>query len=170
METIVISSAIGTPPFTINICDVTNTYCCTVMTGVTSFPVVVNVPTQFTGTTQVLVQTIDSCGYINFQVTPLVTPTPTPTLTPSPTVVYTDCDCYTFYNTTASELSCEITDCEGNFIWSFIQPGILLYFCGKNPDADTGVTIYHGSPCVDNSCIGSTPLPTQTPTPTPTIP
>jgi hypothetical protein len=136
------------------------------MTGVTSFPVTVEIPSQFTGATQVLVQIIDSCGYINYQVTPLVTPTPTPTLTPTPTVVYTDCDCYTFYNTTTSELSCEITDCFGNFIWSFIQPGVLLYFCGKNPTGDTGVDIIHGSPCIDYSCSASIPIPTPTMTPT----
>ncbi len=165
METIVITSAIGTPPFVINICDITSTYCCTVMTGVTSFPVTVTVPPQFIGATQVLVQVIDSCGYINYQVTPLVTPTPTPTLTPTPTVVYTDCDCYTFYNTTENELTCGLTDCLGNFIWSYSQPGVLLYFCGKNPTGDTGIDIVHGNPCIDNSCPTSL-LPTPTPTPT----
>ena len=50
MASIEITSLIGVSPFTVTLCDITNTYCYLVATNVTTVPLTVNIPIQLTGT------------------------------------------------------------------------------------------------------------------------
>jgi hypothetical protein len=68
MFTIEVSSFTGTTPLSIIICDMTITYCYVVATNVTSFPIIVNVPSQFTGITQFIIKIVDARGCEKFEV------------------------------------------------------------------------------------------------------
>ena len=46
MQVIQISSLTGHSPYDITICDITNTYCYSGLTGVTSVPVTIDLPTE----------------------------------------------------------------------------------------------------------------------------
>jgi len=69
MQIIEISGVTGHSPYDIIICDITNTYCYTVETGVVSIPptLYINPPTQLNGVNSLLIKIIDSSGCETFQ-------------------------------------------------------------------------------------------------------
>ena len=171
MQIIEINSITGHSPYDITICDITKTYCVVVATGIVSVPTIVDVPTELSGTQELIVVITDSSGCETFHPYYCFTPTPTPTHTPTPTQTMTvDCNCLTFINTTATNLTFYYTNCNNQNYPYPIQPGTILYVCGKSPSADVGVVYYVGDPCYNNSCPlpSQTPTNTHTPTPTPT--
>jgi hypothetical protein len=99
MQVIQITRLTGHSPYNITICDVTYTYCYTGATGVTTVPLIVNIPTELLGATELLVVVTDSIGCQDIQyhfcgepsptITPTNTLTPTPTPTPTPTTTQT---------------------------------------------------------------------------------
>jgi len=173
MQTIQISSATGTPPFDFSICDYTNTYCYSVATGVSVFPITVDIPVLLEGASSILIVITDSNACTEFipYSCPSQTPTQTPTPTPTPSSVITDCSCITFDNVTGSSTHKYFyTDCDGVSQVGDIDAGLILYFCGKNPSSDDSeVIISINSLCVDGNCPDPTPTPTPTNTVTPTI-
>jgi len=169
MQTIQISSATGTPPFNFSICDYTNTYCYSVATGISVFPITVDIPALLEGASTILIVITDSNSCTEFipYSCPSQTPTQTPTPTPTPSSVITDCSCITFDNVTGSSTHQYFyTDCDGVSQVGDIDVNLILYFCGKDPSSDSPeVIISINSLCIDGNC----PSPTQTPTPTNTV-
>ena len=101
MQVIEISGVTGHSPYNIVICDITNSYCYTVESGVVSIPptLYVNIPTQLNGVNNILIKIIDSSGCETFQYAacpPTQTPTPTNTLTPTITPTNANCICLIF--------------------------------------------------------------------------
>ena len=165
MQIIEITSLTGHSPYNITICDITKTYCNVVATDVVSVPTTVVIPTELLGTQELIVVITDSSGCETFHPYYCFTPTPTATNTPTPTpTMPVNCNCLTFINTTESNLTFSYTNCNNQNFPYPIQPGTILYVCGKSPSVDDGVVYLVGGPCFDNSC----PLPSQTPTNTPT--
>jgi len=174
MQIIEISGITGHSPYNILICDITNTYCYTVETGVVSVPpyLYINVPTQLSGSNSVLIKIIDSSGCETFQyascpVTP--TPTPTPTITPTITPTNANCVCLIFNNPTLTIKNYSYINCDGQTVNYTLNSETEIYVCGKNPIYDTGIILTIRQYCSTSSCVPPTPTPTQTPTITPTI-
>ena len=173
MQVIQITSLTGHSPYDITICDITNTYCYLGVSGATSAPLTINIPTELINVEEVLVVITDSIGCSEIQYhycnEPKPSQTPTPTPTPSPT--NTLCNCISFENTSGDTLNYGYINCDGESFYGEIYSATTLFVCGYNPYADSGVTINISSNiCVDNVCPGPTPTPTTTPTPTPTLP
>jgi hypothetical protein len=172
MYTVDIISFTGTTPYSVTICDLSLSYCYLVATGVTTTPFTVTVPQQLTGSPQIIVKLTDanSCDY--FQLYQCITPTPTPTLTPTPTPsMVVNCNCITFDNSLGViDYKISLTQCDGTKLFTVISPGVILYYCGRLPNANSQVGITIGPPCVNNSCAAPTPTATPTPTNTPNLP
>ena len=66
MQIIEITSLTGNSPYDITICDITKTYCYVVVTGVTSAPIMVDIPTELLGTQELIVVVTDSTGCETF--------------------------------------------------------------------------------------------------------
>lgn len=166
MYTIEITSFTGTTPFSVTICDLTLTYCYVVATGLTTTPVIVNVPAPLTGSPQLVVKLTDVNSCEQFQLYSCITPTPTPTFSPTPTPsMVVNCNCITFDNLSGVvPYNISLTQCDGTVLYTTIPAATTLYYCGKLPSADPQVLITIGVPCVSNTC----PTPSPTPTPTPT--
>ena len=161
-----LTSITGVPPYSIQICDLTRTYCYVVSTGTPTLPFYLNTPTQLSGAKELLVLITDSTGCEFFEVISCITPTPTPTLTPTPTTsMIIDCNCITFNNFTSEDGEIYYTRCDGDEINDIIYSSTTIYVCGKDATASSGITINVGLPCVNNTC----PNPSPTPTPTPCI-
>ena len=77
MQSIEISDLVGHSPFSITVCDITYSYCYFVISGVTSSPITVDVPTELLGTQELLVVVTDSVGCEMINYTNCLTPTPT---------------------------------------------------------------------------------------------
>jgi hypothetical protein len=170
MQVIEVLSLSGHSPFNISICDITRTYCYVVATGVVSAPITVEIPTELSGTQELLVVINDNAGCETFSYYNCFTPTPTPTPTITPTITPTSisCNCITFNNTGTTTGNYSYIDCDNQNISFTINSGTTLFVCGKSPSS-TGSVIYSmGLPCVSNTCVLPTPTPTQTMTPTPT--
>ena len=172
MQIIEITTLTGHSPYDITICDITKSYCYVVASGVTSAPITVEIPTELSGTQELIVVITDSSGCETFSNYNCFTPTPTPTFTPTPTITPTNisCNCITFTNTGTTLGAFSYIDCDNQEINFKINSGTTLYVCGKSPSIIVGDVIYSmGLPCVNNTCIPPTPTPTLTPTPTPVI-
>ena len=173
MQTIQISSATGTPPFDFSICDYTNTYCYSVATGVSVFPITVNIPAPLEGASSILIVITDSNACTEFvpYSCPSQTPTQTPTPTPTPSSVVTNCSCISFDNVTGSTTHKYFyTDCDGVSQAGDIDAKAILYFCGKDPSSDSSeVIISITSLCIGGKCPDPTPTPTPTISVTPTV-
>ena len=153
MQIIEISGITGHSPYDIIICDITNTYCYTVETGVVSVPpyLYLNVPLELRGANSILIKIIDSSGCETFQYTSCpITPTPTitPTMTPTPTPTINSCHNITFNNSSFSFLMYNYFNCNNVEITGTLNPSTEIYVCGKNPSADIGITITIGSYCL----------------------
>ena len=173
MQVIQITSLTGHSPYDITICDITNTYCYLGISGATSAPLTINIPTELINSEEVLVVITDSIGCSELQYhycdEPKPSQTPTPTPTPSPTKPL--CNCMSFENTSGVTLTYNYINCDGEPFYGVIYSATTLFVCGSNPYADSGIIIDISSNiCVDNVCPGPTPTPTTTPTPTPTLP
>jgi hypothetical protein len=172
MQVIEITSLTGHSPYDITICDITKSYCYVVASGVTSAPITVEIPTELSGTQELIVVITDSSGCETFSNYNCFTPTPTPTFTPTPTITPTNisCNCITFTNTGTTIGEFSYIDCDNLEINFEINFGTTLYVCGKSPSIIVGDVIYSmGLPCVNNTCIPPTPTPTLTPSSTPVI-
>ena len=97
MNTIEITGATGTPPYSVYVCDTTLTYCY-VVTGSTTIPptFIFDVPPPLDVVSSLIVKVIDANGCETFELyscpptpTPTPTNTPTPTITPSQTITST---------------------------------------------------------------------------------
>jgi hypothetical protein len=165
MISITLTGITGTPPYVISICDITKTNCYNVFVGTPVLPLFLEVPPQLNGANQVLLVVTDSQNCEYFEIIYCVPPSPTPTSTPTPTPTPTpsNCLCLTFINNTLSDLTIGYTRCDGLVTSETIYSNTILYYCGSNPNAEPGVIINIGDPCINNSC------PTPTPTPTPLI-
>lgn len=165
MQVIQINSLSGHSPYDITICDITKTYCYSGVTGATTVPLTINIPTELLGTNELLIVVKDSVGCETFHPYYCITPTPTPTPTITPTITPTNisCNCITFTNTGLTTGDYSYIDCNGDNISFTINSGTTLYVCGKSPIASSGVTYSMGLPCSNNTCVFPTPTPTSTP-------
>jgi hypothetical protein len=174
MQVIQITSLTGHSPYDITICDITNTFCYSGVTGATTAPLTIDLPTELLGTNEVLVVVTDSigCQEIQYHVcTTVPTPTPTPSFTPTPTPTNAICNCVSIENPSGITLNFGYTLCDGSSFYGEIYSATTLFVCGSLPYGDTGLIINISSNiCVNNECPGPTPTPTTTPTPTPTLP
>lgn len=173
MQVIQITSLTGHSPYDITICDITNTYCYSGVTGATSVPLTIDIPIELSGTTELLVVVTDSIGcqeiqyHICGEPIPSQTPTPTPTITPTNLT----CNCISIENPSGVTLNFGYTQCDGLPFYGAIYSATTLYVCGKDPYGDVGLNINISTEiCTGNVCLGPTPTPTTTPTPTPTLP
>jgi len=153
MQIIEISGVSGHSPYDIIICDITNTYCYTVETGVVSVPpyLYINIPSQLNGVNSLLIKIIDSSGCETFQYVacpPTPTPTMTPTMTPTPTPTPNSCHNITFNNPTLSFLMYNFINCNGIMVNSTLNPSTEIYVCGKTPSSDEGIVITIGTYCI----------------------
>ena len=162
-----ISNPSGTPPFSVYVCDITNTYCYSATTfngGTITF----NAPQPLDDTTPILIKIIDGLGCESFQYyqcVPTATPTPTPTLTPTATGPCICC-CIAVSCENGDGGSFTFTDCFGNVIGNVEVPGnSIVYYCGSNVINLVNVTLDYGLPCVDGGCVLPI-IPTNTPTET----
>lgn len=172
MQVIQITSLTGHSPYDITICDVTNTYCYSGVTGATTAPLTIDLPFELLGSEEVLVVVTDSigCQEIQYHVCTTV-PTPTPTQTPTITPTNSICNCISIENTSGITLNFGFTQCDGESFYGEIYSSTTLYVCGTLPYGDSGVVITVSSEiCSGNICPDPTPTPTTTPTPTPTLP
>ena len=158
----------GTPPYQVSVCDITNTYCYYAITfggGTITF----DSPAPLEYTTPILIKIVDSLNCETFEFYQCV-PTPTPTLTPTLTPTATGpcgCCCIEVISNNSVSGSFTYTDCFGNvFNNVFVPPYSTVYYCGSNVTNLENVILNYGSPCVEGSCIPTTPTPTPTPTPT----
>ena len=174
MQVIQITSLTGHSPYDITICDITNTYCYSGVTGATTVPLTIDLPTELLGTNEVLVVVTDSigCEEIQYhQCTTQPTPTPTPTITPTITPTNPICNCISIENPSGITLNFGYTQCDGTLFYGPIYSSTTLFVCGSLPYGDSGLTItFTSNVCVNDECPGPTPTPTTTPTPTPTLP
>ena len=174
MQVIQIYSLTGHSPYDITICDITNTYCYSGVTGATTAPLTINLPSELLGAEEVIVVVTDSigCQEIQYHVctTPL-TPTPTSNPTPTPTPTNASCNCISIENPSGVTLNFGYTLCDGSFFYGDIYSATTLYVCGRLPYGDSGLIINISSNvCINDECPGPTATPTPTPSPTPTLP
>jgi hypothetical protein len=117
MQVIQINSLTGHSPYDITICDITNTYCYSGATGVTTAPLTIDIPTELLGTTELLVVVTDSIGCEEIQYhfcnELIPSPTPTPTLTPTPTPTNIVCNCISIENPSGVTLNFGYIQCSG---------------------------------------------------------
>jgi len=109
MKVIRITSLSGSSPYNITICDTTNTNCYFGVSGATTVPLIIDLPSELLGATEVLVKITDSLGCEKFQYhfcgepipspSPTTTPTNTQTPTNTPTPTYTPTNTQTPTNT-----------------------------------------------------------------------
>jgi len=160
MESVVIYSAEGTPPFQISLCDMTNTFCYIVGIDVTTFPVTLTVPPPLQNVNQMLVSIQDAYYCNTFQTLSFLTPTPTPTPTPTATPIISDCRCIVFDNSMNTlDYDFSLNLCNGSLLEGVIYSGTTLYYCGNSPSVEPEVGVTIGLPCSSATC----------PTPTPTL-
>lgn len=154
MITIEITGSTGVSPYSIYVCDITNTYCYLV-TGSTSIPpsYIFDVPPPLDEVSSLLVKIVDSNGCEDFvsYVCPTITPSPpVPTPTPSPIIT---CSCIEIVNSGSTSGSFDYIDCDGNpQIGIVVSGGIIYYVCGSSPTNLVNVTSTIGSICIEGSC------------------
>tara|TARA_R110000868_G_scaffold407151_2_gene688306 strand:+ start:2044 stop:4548 length:2505 start_codon:yes stop_codon:yes gene_type:complete len=174
MQVIQITSLTGHSPYDITICDITNTYCYSGATGVTTVPLTIDIPTELLGTTELLVVVTDSigCEEIQYHNCSVLLPSQTPTTTPTPTPTNLNCNCISIENPSGVTLNFGYIQCSGLPFYGPIYSSTTLFVCGRLPYGDTGLIITTSSNiCTNDECPGpTTTTPTTTPTPTPTLP
>ena len=173
MQVIQIYSLTGHSPYDITICDITNTYCYSGVTGATSTPLTIDLPTELLGADEVVVVVTDSigCQEIQYHNCNILLPSQTPTPTPTPTPTNAICNCVSIENPSGITLNFGYTQCDGTLFYGPIYSSTTLFVCGSLPYGDSGLIINISSNvCINDECPGPTPTPTSTPTPTPTLP
>ena len=168
-----VSNPIGTPPFNVYVCDVTNTYCY-YATTFNSGTITFDAPVPLDNTSPILIKVIDNTGCEIFELYQCpVTLTPTPTLTVTPTTTTINpCNCIDIVNYTSSVIGYfDYIDCNGIQQTNIpVNPNLTYYVCGSNPTNIFGLIVNVGIACVGGNCV---PIPSVTPTssltPTPTL-
>jgi hypothetical protein len=89
MSQITINTISGASPFTIYVCDTFELNCILSLSGVTTTPIDVPLPSAFTYSPAVLIKIVDVSGCTDTQVYSCISPTPTPSVTVTPTVTST---------------------------------------------------------------------------------
>ena len=89
MSQITINTISGASPFTIYVCDTFELNCILSLSGVTTTPIDVPLPSAFTYSPAVLIKIVDASGCTDTQVYSCISPTPTPSVTVTPTVTST---------------------------------------------------------------------------------
>ena len=161
MQIIDITSLSGTSPYDIYVCDVTLTYCFLVLTGVSTVPQSVELPTFLSGTRNIVIKIVDSVGCEFFTTvscllpTPSVTVTPsyTPTPTPTPTRPSDSCRCITFVNASEGAIGYSYLNCNGITVVDEVPGFTTLPVCGSQPVSfDIKMTFTIGGNCTNNIC------------------
>ena len=86
MSQITINTLNGTPPYNIYVCDINQITCVLSLSGVTTAPVSVPIPSIFNNSPLIIIKIIDGASCEITNTFSCVTPSPTPTLTQTPTV------------------------------------------------------------------------------------
>ncbi len=161
MQVIQINNATGTAPYDVYVCDTTITYCYSAATGVSVFPLYIDLPTELNGAPSVIVKLVDINGCELFHYIPCNPPTPsitlTPSYTPTPTPTQTsnqNCFCIQFDNSGSGEdFDFSYISCNNILISDTILDGQILERCGNTPTAENiKVTITILGNCVNGVC------------------
>lgn len=162
MQIIDITSLSGTSPYDIYVCDITLTYCFLVLTGVSTVPQSVELPSFLYGARNIVIKIVDSIGCEFFTTvscllpTPSITVTPsyTPTPTPSPTRPLYPCQCIKFDNTGSGfNIGFSYLNCQGITVVGEVTSGLTQSVCGSQPVSfDIKMTYTFSGECVNNLC------------------
>jgi hypothetical protein len=157
-QSIDILTSTGVPPYDVYVCDISNTFCFLVTTGVT-LPYQFFAPPPLDNVSQLIVKLIDSTGCVFFE--PFQCPTPTPT--PSPT-----CFANQYQILVGGACTFNLFDCSGNVTGTYTTTSGGTYnVCSSLPPVSVGYCPY-GPVIFLGPCPTLTPTPTVTPTLTPT--
>jgi hypothetical protein len=162
MQIIDITSLSGTAPYDVYICDSTLTYCFLVLSGISTVPQSVELPSFLSGAKNIILKIIDSVGCEFFSLIPCSPPTPsltvtpsyTPTPTPTPTNPIYPCQCITFDNTGSGEnIGYSYLNCVGISVIGEVISGLTFSVCGSQPVSfDIKMSVTTSGECVNNSC------------------
>ena len=161
MQVIYLNNVTGTGPYDVYVCDETITYCFFVESGVSTFPLTINLPPFLQGVRTVIVKVIDSNGCELFYNIPCLLPTPsvtiTPSFTPTPTPTPTSnqqCFCIEFNNVGSGDnIGYEYKNCNGVLIIDVVPDGEIIQVCGSEPvsyNVKMSYTILGN--CISGSC------------------
>jgi hypothetical protein len=161
MQVIEINNVTGVAPYDVYVCDTTITYCYSAATGVSVFPLYIDLPIGLTGAPSVIVKLIDANGCELFYNIGCLLPTPSVTITPSYTPTPTptpeanqNCFCIQFDNTASgSDIDITYIRCDGILIARSVTAGNILERCGNTPTTDDPIlTITILGNCVNGVC------------------
>lgn len=148
-----ITTSTGVAPYDVYVCDITNTFCYVVATGVT-LPYQFYVPAPLDNVSQLIVKLVDSLGCEFFESYQCPTPTPTP----SPT-----CFANQYQIWVGGPCTFNLLDCSSGITGTYTTTSGGTYnVCSSLPPVSVGS-------CPYGPVIFLGPCPTLTPTPTPTI-
>ena len=154
-----ITTSTGVAPYDVYVCDITNTFCYVVATGVT-IPYQFYVPAPLDNVSQLIVKLVDSLGCEFFE--PYQCPTPTPT--PSPT-----CFANQYQIWVGGPCTFNLLDCSSGITGTYTTTSGGTYnVCSSLPPVSVGYCPY-GPVIFLGPCPTLTPTPTITPTVTPTV-
>jgi hypothetical protein len=157
-QSIDILTSTGVAPYDVYVCDVSNTFCFLVDTGVT-LPYQFFAPPPLNNVSQLIVKLIDSLGCEFFE--PFQCPTPTPT--PSPT-----CFANQYQIWVGGPCTFNLFDCSSGITGTYTTTSGGTYnVCSSLPPVSVGFCPY-GPVVFLGPCPTLTPTPTVTPTLTPT--
>ena len=157
-QSIDILTSTGVPPYDVYVCDISNTFCFLVTTGVT-LPYQFFAPPPLDNVSQLIVKLIDSLGCEFFE--PFQCPTPTPT--PSPT-----CFANQYQIWVGGPCTFNLLDCSSGITGTYTTTSGGTYnVCSSLPPVSVGYCPY-GPVIFLGPCPTLTPTPTVTPTLTPT--
>jgi len=157
-QSIDILTSTGVPPYDVYVCDISNTFCFLVTTGVT-LPYQFFAPPPLDNVSQLIVKLIDSLGCEFFE--PFQCPTPTPT--PSPT-----CFANQYQIWVGGPCTFNLFDCSSGITGTYTTTSGGTYnVCSSLPPVSVGYCPY-GPVIFLGPCPTLTPTPTVTPTLTPT--
>lgn len=158
-QSIDILTSTGVPPYDVYVCDISNTFCFLVTTGVT-LPYQFFAPPPLDNVSQLIVKLIDSLGCEFFE--PFQCPTPTPT--PSPT-----CFANQYQIWVGGPCTFNLFDCSSGITGTYTTTSGGTYnVCSSLPPVSVGYCPY-GPVIFLGPCPTLTPTPTTTPTVTPTV-
>jgi hypothetical protein len=158
-QSIDILTSTGVPPYDVYVCDISNTFCFLVTTGVT-LPYQFFAPPPLDNVSQLIVKLIDSLGCEFFE--PFQCPTPTPT--PSPT-----CFANQYQILVGGACTFNLFDCSGNVTGTYATTSGGTYnVCSSLPPVSVGYCPY-GPVIFLGPCPTLTPTPSITSTVTPTV-
>ena len=153
-----ITTSTGVAPYDVYVCDITNTFCYVVATGVT-LPYQFYVPAPLDNVSQLIVKLVDSLGCEFFESYQCPTPTPTP----SPT-----CFANQYQIWVGGPCTFNLLDCSSGITGTYTTTSGGTYnVCSSLPPVSVGSCPY-GPVIFLGPCPTLTPTPTITPTVTST--